>query len=320
MIKDRYLIIDGLNLFTRHYIAHPAMSENGEQIGGIVGFFNNMSRHIMNVRPEKVFVLWEGGGSKRKRDLYSEYKKGGRPQRLNRYYEDIPDTLKNRNFQIQNLIKLLSFMPVNQIYVEDAEADDAIGFMCNNIFKDKNKIIISSDHDFYQLLSKNTIIWSPTLKSFVTEEKAKERFGPSSVNFCLAKSIVGDKSDNIPGIKGVGYKSLVKSLPRFADEKDYSIEEVINDCKNMASQSKKRIYQLIVDEEKLIKRNWKLVHLDLNNLNHFQIEKIKNKIETSTLVWKSIDAQRFLMKIGIKSINLLEFNQIFKNLRNSHGK
>ena len=81
MIKDRYLIVDGLNLFTRHYIAHPAMSENGEQIGGIVGFFNNLVRKITICRPEKVFVIWEGGGSKRKRDLYSDYKKGSRPQK-----------------------------------------------------------------------------------------------------------------------------------------------------------------------------------------------------------------------------------------------
>ena len=95
MIKDRYLIVDGLNLFTRHYVAHPAMSKNGEQIGGFVGFFNNITRLITRCRPEKVFVIWEGGGSQRKRNLYPDYKKGSRPQKLNRYYDDIPDTKRN---------------------------------------------------------------------------------------------------------------------------------------------------------------------------------------------------------------------------------
>ena len=80
MIKDRVLIVDGINLFMRHYVAHPAMSENGEQTGGIVGFYNNLTRLITRTKPEAVYVIWEGGGSKRKRDLYPEYKKGSRPQ------------------------------------------------------------------------------------------------------------------------------------------------------------------------------------------------------------------------------------------------
>ena len=66
------MIIDGLNLFMRHYIAHPAMSKNGDQVGGIVGFFNNLLRIIERVNPERVYIIWEGGGSIRKRSLYSD--------------------------------------------------------------------------------------------------------------------------------------------------------------------------------------------------------------------------------------------------------
>ena len=70
MIKDRILIIDALNLFTRHFVANPSMTENGEHIGGTVGFFNNMCRLVEKTKPEAVIVVWEGGGSKRKRDLF----------------------------------------------------------------------------------------------------------------------------------------------------------------------------------------------------------------------------------------------------------
>ena len=52
MIKDRILIIDALNLFTRHFVANPSMTENGEHVGGTVGFFNNMCRLIEKTRPE----------------------------------------------------------------------------------------------------------------------------------------------------------------------------------------------------------------------------------------------------------------------------
>tara|TARA_B100000900_G_scaffold360514_1_gene332654 strand:+ start:527 stop:1489 length:963 start_codon:yes stop_codon:yes gene_type:complete len=319
MIKDRYLIVDGYNLFTRHYVAHPAMAENGEQVGGIVGFFNNLARQIMKCRPERVFILWEGGGSKRKRDLYPEYKRGGRPQKLNRYYDDIPDTLKNRNYQIKSLIKLLSFVPVQQIYVEDAEADDAIGYMCQNVFRDKYKIILSSDHDFYQLINEKTIIWSPTLKAFVNDQKVIDRFQVNPHNFCLAKCIVGDNSDNIPGIKGVGYKMLSKGLTELNSEIEVSISDVIDSCKEHVKVSKKKMYQNIIDNEDLIRRNWKLVHLDLNNLNHFQVQKIKNSIENNEVVWKNIDANRFLIKLGIKNIDLLACNQTFKILRKQNN-
>ena len=60
--NERVMIVDGLNLFIRHYIAHPAMSENGEQIGGFIGFFNNIARLVDKCKPDRVVVIWEGGG------------------------------------------------------------------------------------------------------------------------------------------------------------------------------------------------------------------------------------------------------------------
>ena len=67
MYKDRVLLIDGLNLFTRHFIANPAMSENGDHVGGVSGFFNAMMRLVEKCKPEGVVVVWEGEGSNKKR-------------------------------------------------------------------------------------------------------------------------------------------------------------------------------------------------------------------------------------------------------------
>ena len=104
--NDKYLIIDAMNLFTRHYVAHPAMNSNGEQIGGIVGFLYELCRHIEDTKPVKTIVVWESGGSQKRRNILKEYKQGSRPGKLNRYYDDIPDTISNRNFQISLLIKI----------------------------------------------------------------------------------------------------------------------------------------------------------------------------------------------------------------------
>ena len=320
MIKNRIIIVDGFNLFTRHYIAHPAMSENGEQIGGIVGFFNNLTRLIVKCRPESVYVIWEGGGSKRKRDLYSDYKKGSKPQKLNRYYDDIPDTLQNRNFQLSSLIKLISFFPICQLYVEDAEADDVIGYLCKYKLKEKNKIIVSSDHDFYQLIGPNVLIWSPTLKSFVGTKKVIERYGVHPNNFCLAKSIVGDKSDNIPGVNRAGFKTLVKKYPLLASDDQYFIQDVLDMSKVMIDEGKStKVINEIYKSKNLIERNYKLVLLDMNNLAHFQLEKINQKIENFKLSWENIRAHKHLNELGIKSIDLLSCGNIFRQLKNKEN-
>ena len=313
-ISNRIIIIDAYNLFTRHYVAHPGMSKNGEQVGGIVGFFNNVIRLVERINPEHIYVIWESGGSKRKRDLYPDYKQGRRPAKLNRYYEDIPDTLENRNFQIKTLVDLLDKFPITQIYVEDAEADDAIGYMAKYKLSNQNKIVISSDHDFYQLISNKLIIWSPTLKDFVNSKKVIKRFGVHPNNFCLAKCITGDSSDNIPGIKGVSYKTLTKYFPKFSLEADYLINDFFDDVKKLKEVKKLKILENLscLIEQNKIRRNWKLIHLDIHNLVLHQVQKIDEKVENPKQTMNNIGAHKLLNESGILNIDLLKAKLLFK--------
>jgi len=313
-ISNRIIIIDAYNLFTRHYVAHPGMSKNGEQVGGIVGFFNNVIRLVERINPEHIYVIWESGGSKRKRDLYPDYKQGRRPAKLNRYYEDIPDTLENRNFQIKTLVDLLDKFPITQIYVEDAEADDAIGYMAKYKLSNQNKIVISSDHDFYQLISNKLIIWSPTLKDFVNSKKVIKRFGVHPNNFCLAKCITGDSSDNIPGIKGVSYKTLTKYFPKFSLEEDYLINDFFDDVKKLKEVKKLKILENLscLIEQNKIRRNWKLIHLDIHNLVLHQVQKIDEKVENPKQTMNNIGAHKLLNESGILNIDLLKAKLLFK--------
>ena len=163
------LIVDGLNLFTRHYIANPSTNENGESVGGVVGTLGAISILCEKFKPDRVVVVWESGGSLRKRSIFKDYKSGRKPQRLNRYYSgDIPDTIQNRNRQIEILISIFSNLPIMQLYIRDCEADDVIGYLCKYKLRDQRKVIISSDKDYYQLLDQKTLIYSPTWKKFVS--------------------------------------------------------------------------------------------------------------------------------------------------------
>ena len=317
MVKNRVLIFDALNVFMRHYVAHPAMSDNGEQIGGIVGFYYNLVGLIEKCKPESVIVIWEGGGSKRKRDIYPDYKNGKRPVKMNRYYskDEIPDSLENRNFQIKTLIEILSNLPICQIYVEDAEADDAIGYISKYKLKNKNKIIVSADHDYYQLLGNDTIIYSPTVKDFVNANSVIRRFNVHPNNFCLAKSIVGDKSDNIPGVPSVGFKILSKEYKEFLDpdfEGNYFHLFIENSVR--AGNSKKKIYKNIKECEKLIERNYKLVYLDVNNLVHYQTKRIDEAIENFNPAWNNLKAIKHLNENNIKNIDFLRHGYLLRSL------
>jgi len=301
---QKTLIVDGLNLFTRHYSAHPAMNSNGEQIGGVVGFYYTIIDKVERFKPDRTIIVWEGGGSKRKRDLYSDYKKKSRPQRMNRYYEDIPDTLQNRNFQLKLLISLMSKLPIKQIYVEDCEADDVIGYMSTYKLADDIKLIISSDHDYYQLINDKTRIWSPTLKALVDKQKVIDRYDIHPNNFCLAKCIVGDPSDNIKGAPGVGFKTLAKHFSEFKSDQECTIDQLLEVCNGKYQEKELKAFRSILDNVDIIRRNWRLVLLDMQNLSHQQIVKVNNIIENDDEKIDKMGMMRLLLKNGIQNLNV----------------
>ena len=206
------LLIDGLNVFTRHFVVNPTMSEQGNHVGGFVGFLKSLRLLCEKTDPSQVIVAWEGGGSARRRAIYPEYKHGRRPQKLNRFYSDIPDTYHNRDNQVSLIIEALRHVPVMQLYVSDCEADDVIGYLTKNVLRDQKCVIVSSDKDLYQLLSDNVIQWSPGQKLFITSKHVKEKFGVHHSNFCTARCFTGDSSDGIPGVPRAGFKSLAKRI------------------------------------------------------------------------------------------------------------
>ena len=313
--NDLVLLVDSLNLFTRHFVAHPATGINGEHVGGIVGYMYALLDLIEKYSPSTIIVVWEGGGTPRRRQLYSEYKQKRKPERLNRFYDEIPDTMENRNHQITSLVEIMKSLPILQLYIADCEADDVIGYLCKNSLRKNRKLLVSSDKDFYQLLDSKTIIYSPTWKKFVTQKEVKEKFGILPSNFCLAKSICGDASDNIGGVKGVGFKTLAKRFPVLKLEDDVTISEIINISKNtIAEGSKIKSYSQIVDSEDIIRRNWKLIHLDIMNLAPVQIDKINHLVDTFESIKNKIKVMRALLNQGIQTFNVdrlfLAFNRI----------
>jgi 5'-3' exonuclease len=115
----------------------------GQHIGGIVGFLQSLNLLIANHKPKECVIVWEGGGSTRRRAIYPDYKSRRRPVKLNRFHEgDIPDTVENQTWQVHVLVNAMKNLPVRQIYVSDCEADDVIGYLAKYSYKDSHVLIV----------------------------------------------------------------------------------------------------------------------------------------------------------------------------------
>ena len=294
------LLVDALNVFMRHFVANPTMSDQGHHAGGIVGFLKSVRYLVDQIHPSEVCIIWEGGGSSRRRAIFKDYKSGRRPQKLNRFYgDDIPDTVENKNYQVSKCIELLKLVPVKQIYVSDCEADDVIGYLVRNKYRDRRCVIASSDRDYYQLLSGNTIQWSPGQKKFITVGEVVRKFNIHPVNFCVARCFCGDGSDAIPGIKGAGFKTLVKRFPELSSSECITVDEILTLSEQRAIGSKIKLYHNINDNQDVVRRNWRLMYLDITNLSASQIQKIDSIIDTFELSRNKIKLMRSLMQEGL---------------------
>lgn len=297
------MIIDGMNYFIRYYCANPTMDANGEMVGGVIGFIKAVTALIKINKPEQVYVIWEAGGSQRRRAIYPDYKKGRKPPRTNRTYGDaIPDTEENRAYQIVVLTKLLRCLPLCQVYVEKCEADDIIGYLCNEKFSRREKIIVSSDKDFYQLLDDTTRMWSPGKRIFYTADSVTTEYNISPNNFATARAFDGDKSDNIPGVERVGLKTLAKKFDLVGE--DVTIDQIIEISKEEAQKKKPlKIHENIAISEDLVKRNYKLMKLNSSMLSLGQIVKTNDIIDDFIPRCSKLKFLRRYMKYSLTGID-----------------
>lgn len=260
MTKDRILIIDGLNTFIRNWVIVPSMNINGESVGGVLGFLRSVKMMIRESKPTKVIVVWDGkDGSRKRRSMYSGYKEGRKP-RVNRTFDfDTPEQSKvNMQAQYAKVRQLLELLGVMQVEVEGCEADDVIAYLCQFTYHDTDKVILSTDRDFYQLIDAHTIIYSASKKIYLTGAFLKETVGVIPGNYVFVKALMGDGSDNIKGIKGIGEKTAVKLFP-FLSERQSDLNEIFAHAAANADKSPK--YKSVLENQDVLLENVKLMQL-----------------------------------------------------------
>ena len=269
-------------------------------MGGCVGFLKSLQRLCREFQPASVYVTWEGGGSQRRRKLYPEYKSDRKPGRLNRFYgDDIPDSEENKQHQLVSLLSALKNVPVCQVYVSDCEGDDIVAFLVRGPFRDKQVVIVSADKDMYQLLGPNVKIYSLYRKKFITDADLFEEFRIKSHNFALAKCLCGDDSDNIPGVKGLGFKSVAKKFPMLAGDDTIILQDLIS----YSHTQKGEAYRRVVENEDVVKRNWQLVHLDGSMLSADQTKRVEHVVNTFEPSVNKMGLLKLMIKEGISDFD-----------------
>jgi 5'-3' exonuclease len=215
---------------------------------------------------DSIYAFWDGDNSGQLRyNLYPEYKANRDKnykqneteyyRKLNEYSKQViayskrnlteEQRLKKANdkelfFEHRNiLMNCLEELCIRQLKIDDIEGDDLIGYYCLNRGEHEKIVILSRDRDIAQLVDENTIVYisEPKFKNFITI-KSWDYIKVHPANIVLYKTIVGDNSDNIKGIKGVGDKTLFENFPQFLT-RPVMLDEILKRTEEIQEERKK---------------------------------------------------------------------------------
>ncbi len=228
----KVILVDGNNLLFRSYFAtaytgNTMRNSKGFPTNGLYGLVNMLNKIIREEKPEYMLVAFDKGKTFR-HEKYLDYK-GGR--------NETPDDLK-RQFSVAK--KLVPLMGIKCFEIDNYEADDIIGTYSKMALIDPEfeTTIVSSDKDLLQLINEETEVKLLKQKDYIrmNEETFIDTYGIKPIRMIDLKGLMGDASDNIPGVKGIGEKTALKLLQEYD-----SLENVYNNIDNIKGATKQKL-------------------------------------------------------------------------------
>lgn len=329
-MEKTLIIIDGNSIVNRAFYALPDLTnKKGLHTNAIFGFTNMLFKLIDTYKPTHVSVAFDKKAPTFRHLEYKEYKAGRKK---------MPDELRQ---QMEPLKNLLDAFNINRLEIEGYEADDIIGTVSLKAEQEGYKVyIVTGDKDAIQLASKTTTTLITKKGVGEVEEydlnEVKKRYEMTPTQFIDLKGLMGDKSDNIPGVPGIGEVTGIKLIKEFGsieniieniDSVKGSPRKKIEENKELATMSKKlatiiRDVPIDFDLEKLEFGNYdksKLIEvfneLDFNSLisrldsNAEESKVVVNKLEdVKAFINKSRNSKKLILKTISKSGNIIEKN------------
>lgn len=261
---NRLLIIDGHNLLFQMFFGMPTriIGLGGQAIQGVIGFVGAVNRLMDTYHPTHLLVMFDGERHNPRKDVLEEYK----ANRID--YSDVPEE-ENPFSQLPLVYEALDYMGIKHTETTVCETDDVIAAYAIK-YGEENEVLISSfDSDYFQLINDNVkvIRYRGSCTVLCDEKYIKEKYGLPPSRYLDYKCLVGDTSDNIPGIRGVGPKTAAKLVNAFG-----GLDSIIERSKEIESE---KIRIAIEDGVDIIKRNMALISLNGNADIPFVLEEIE---------------------------------------------
>ena len=283
-LNDHILIVDAMNMLIRSFSLLKAMNPSGTHIGGLVGFLRSLGYVTRIFDPTRVIIVWDGkGGSGNRQNINPNYKAQRATARITHWglydtREEEQEALIGQLFRTKDYLECL---PVHQIGMEKLEADDIIAYIAKRASKaDKKVTIVSSDKDFFQLIDKNIEIYAPVKKKTFTFENVKEEIGVLPQNYNIVKALLGDNSDNLPGVKGLGIKTILSEWKSFTYDTNASLQDVWDHCETQLDGDKpKKVFAKIIHNWEKVLTNYQLMNLHNTALNDSEIDIVEDSLK-----------------------------------------
>jgi len=320
--KNRVILIDALNMFIRSYVINPTLDAKGRPIGGVIGFMKSLQKVCRELRPHEVIVCWDGiGGSQKRKAQNKNYKAGRKPLRFNRRMIELdPESQEqNRIYQLIRLHEYLNEMPVIQLTVDGVEADDIVAHVVKHKrYADWERVIISSDRDFFQLCDAGTVVYRPIQNEVITRGMLRMKEGIHPCNYALARAIVGDKSDNLPGIHRVGMKTVAKIFSFLEEAKQYEVKDIINHCESV---DKKAVtHRNIIEGKEIIQKNYNLMQLYSPLISYTNKKSIDYNINEFEPEFNKTNIFKMLIEDGHVSFKLDNLYAIMNSIKRRNNE
>ena len=203
--KKPLVLVDGSSYLYRAFHAMPNLSNSrNEPTGAVYGVTNMLRRLLKDYEPEQIAVVFDAPGKTFRDDIYPEYKAHRPP---------MPDDLHNQIEQIHEIVRAMG-LPL--LMVEGVEADDVIGTLARQAAAEGRDTLISTgDKDMAQLVEAHVELVDTMKEARYDRAGVQERFGVPPERIVEYLALIGDTSDNIPGVPGVGPKTAVKWLTEY---------------------------------------------------------------------------------------------------------
>ncbi len=262
-LNDHILVIDAMNMLIRSFSLLKAMSPTGHHIGGLVGFLRSLGYVTRIFDPTRVIVVWDGkGGSANRKNIDPNYKANRATSRITHWglYDTKAEETEALIGQLFRTKDYLECLPLQQIMMEKLEADDIIAYLAQQADKNNKKItIISSDKDFLQMVNENIEVYAPVKKKTFTADNIEDELKVIPQNYNIVKALLGDNSDGLKGVKGLGIKTIVSQFPKLVTESNMTLDYVFQVCED--NLEGKKIFSKIIHEWDKVETNYKLMNL-----------------------------------------------------------